>query len=794
MLGIILLLVVVSFGVGGTGWYALYRWGALLLCLGGVGFTLNYGMRQIRKATQRDWNALITQEVIGSIQDAIVVVDAQEKMLYANHAFEALTGYTFEEIKGQSSRSMVHPGQLQERDPDEIIRQVIQGQSQEADWQVRRKDGSFVWLNITTHRLYDAVTQEVYVMGIGRDISQAVDHQAALEEEKRKFEFFVESLPHLMWIYEPNGRFTYVNGKLRRFFQNEDGQGVDNLEESVWLNSIHLDDRPQVLQVHAEVAERGEPYSFDARLWKAAEARYVWVRFQGVPLLSEKGEIQKWYGTGTEIDQLMITRQRLDDRERLYRSLVESQSTFFMRLRPDGSYAFANSALVKKFYPEGGTEHSMGMDLIHADDLGIALEVGEWCVENLYQMREVILRKQLPTGAWAYVEWEFMGMYDEGKDEIFVQGIGRDITERYQIEQERKTLSLIVENTDHGVVVLDQDVCITWANQAFSDISGYRLDQLVGRHPADLLVGPLTPKEDIARVDAALEAGEPLHMELIKYNSQGQPFWAEFFLQPIRDERGKLVSYFALERNISEEKRQRLELQQVAQELAHRNERLSDFAYQVSHDLRGSLANIKGMAQIVLEDVGQYLEPNVMRHLQNAIAQLEHVILDMQRNLDTPMLASEPWQTTSFQEVYEMALQQLSIELSQTPIEWKLDFSRGPLIHAPLAYVQSMLYNFISNAIKYRSPERSLIISLASWADGSNLTFEVKDNGRGLDLDKVKEKLFRLRSRFHSDVEGTGMGLYLVRQHVEQLGGNIEVESAPDQGATFRVSLPHSAA
>ena len=106
--------------------------------------------------------------------------------------------------------------------------------------------------------------------------------------------------------------------------------------------------------------------------------------------------------------------------------------------------------------------------------------------------------------------------------------------------------------------------------------------------------------------------------------------------------------------------------------------------------------------------------------------------------------------------------------------------------------LQSILYNLLSNAIKFRSPERNLKVIATSHSHNGKAVLEITDNGLGFDTKLHKDKMFKLYTRFHTHVEGRGLGLYLIKAQVEVLHGVIEVESVPGRGSTFRVIIPLS--
>jgi len=105
------------------------------------------------------------------------------------------------------------------------------------------------------------------------------------------------------------------------------------------------------------------------------------------------------------------------------------------------------------------------------------------------------------------------------------------------------------------------------------------------------------------------------------------------------------------------------------------------------------------------------------------------------------------------------------------------------------SYFHSILYNLISNAIKYRSPKRDLVIEITTFREGNYAGIKIKDNGIGIDLERFKDKVFMLYQRFHLEVEGRGLGLYMVRSQVQTLNGSVDIESQPDQGTQFTITF-----
>jgi signal transduction histidine kinase len=140
----------------------------------------------------------------------------------------------------------------------------------------------------------------------------------------------------------------------------------------------------------------------------------------------------------------------------------------------------------------------------------------------------------------------------------------------------------------------------------------------------------------------------------------------------------------------------------------------------------------------------------------------------------------------NFSQEIELIKSNLEKEILETQCEILEYFQEVPSIISVKTYIDSILFNLISNAIKYRSPDRTLSIAVRTFIVDDYVCLEVQDNGLGFDLTKYGKDVFSLYKRFHTHTEGKGLGLYLVKMQVLALGGKVEVISVPDQGSTFR--------
>lgn len=233
------------------------------------------------------------------------------------------------------------------------------------------------------------------------------------------------------------------------------------------------------------------------------------------------------------------------------------------------------------------------------------------------------------------------------------------------------------------------------------------------------------------------------------------------------------------------------ELEKSNRHLKKLNTDLDHFVYAASHDLKSPVNNVEGLFQLIRmeTDMGQVPDKDLLDKVQLSIdrihatiSNLTHVIRVQQNNYDD--LAE-----LRFESLLNEILQDNERLIAQRPVSFVNQFEVETVNYSQTG-LKSILYNLVTNAVKYASPERDPVINISTQRDSKGaVVLAVKDNGMGMDLERNGTKLFTLFKRFHTQVEGTGIGLYMIKKLVEEKGGSIQVESQPGQGSVFYVTL-----
>ncbi|MDF2434299.1 MAG: hypothetical protein JWP44_3930 [Mucilaginibacter sp.] len=436
---------------------------------------------------------------------------------------------------------------------------------------------------------------------------------------------------------------------------------------------------------------------------------------------------------------------------------------------------------------------SIWYDHIHPDDKERVLKSIYTIVDNNSTNNWIQEYKYLKAdGDIAYViDRGFVIRNEDGKGYRMV-GAMQDVTKQKEEELSLKLLESVITNTKDSIMVSEAEATgesgsqIVYVNDAFTKMTGYSSDEVIG-NTSRILQGDKSDPVELKKLNEALWSGQSYEVTTINYKKSGEEFWINFSVSPVVNKEGKITHFVSIQRDITTRKKEEAQLKLFAADLYKRNQELQQFGYVVSHNLRSPVANIMGITSLLEMDKD---DPETVEKcagdLKTSVSRLDSVIRDLSKILS----ATDG----------SVALNKESINLTDLLIDIKADLKEaiiysGAHIELPeathilfthKAYIYSIFYNLVSNAIKYRS-ERPPDIKIAINTNTQFTIITVSDNGIGIDLDKHTDDLFKPYKRFNLQVEGKGLGLFLVKSHVETLNGKIMIESKVGRGTIFTI-------
>jgi len=325
-------------------------------------------------------------------------------------------------------------------------------------------------------------------------------------------------------------------------------------------------------------------------------------------------------------------------------------------------------------------------------------------------------------------------------------------------------------------------------NPAITEILGYTHAELLHRpiydflHPED--------REFTAKQYELLRTAKPPNDFENRYLTKGgQVIWLSWILVPHPE--SELI--FAVAKDITTKKLEELNQAQIIEKLSIYQQRFKDLVYTALHDLRSPAGNMLSIFDIydgLKTPIAPYTEP--LAHLKTSIADLKLKMDDYLDRLIKETKENQVYAEVNLGQALSRAMASLSALIAESQTTIAADLSPGETIYFDEAYLESIFLNLISNSIKYARPGIAPVIEVLSKSAANHHEIVVKDNGRGFDLEKHKDRIFQPQQRFHSLREGKGLGLYLVKKHLLSTGGDITVNSQPDRGTTFTLFFKKS--
>jgi PAS domain S-box-containing protein len=362
-----------------------------------------------------------------------------------------------------------------------------------------------------------------------------------------------------------------------------------------------------------------------------------------------------------------------------------------------------------------------------------------------------------------------------------------DITERRRAETVQQEMAALVESAEDAILTKSLDGTIRSWNPAAERLLGYRAEEMIGQ-PVTRLLPEDRQDEESMIIDRIKQGQRVAHFETIRRRNDGSLIDVSLTISPIRSRFGAVIGASKIMRDIGEGRRRDEELRRRNAELQQINKELDDFVYTASHDLRSPLTGISSVTQWILDDDLSMTAESRSRLslIQGRIERMQNLLTDI-RDYARAGQFSAPSGT-------RMTAAQLIAEVASTiHIPPGFSVTCDPLL-AHIAIVRTPLaqifHNLIGNAIKHHDRDAGNVI-VEAHSSGEWIRFWVVDDGPGV-AEPYREEIFEMFKTLKSrdQVEGSGMGLAIVRKLVEKMGGQCGVDAAEGRGARFWFDWP----
>lgn len=634
--------------------------------------------------------------------------------------------------------------------------------------ELRRDDDGKYWLNVTVQ---DITEQKA----IDREIELSIERFRMVEMATNDVIWDLDfDTDQLVWAPSLERVFGYAYKNSR------------NYQLKWWEAKIHPEDAQRVLHSLYKHQHSGEKIWSEQYRFQHADGSYRDVLDRGYTVFDSAGQPLRLIGSMQDISETVNHQRQIAEYADRLEGMVNSITDAFFTLDKHWHFSYLNP-VAETIFSRGGTS-SRNKSI---------WEVFPELVKSDFERairKSASAHKSQQFTFLLFDRWFAFNIYPQQRG---LSVYARDVTAKKQEEERLRLLETVITNSNDAVLITEAEPIngvgprILFVNEAFTRMTGYTAAEVIGKTPR-LLQGPDTDRKALDKIRAALENWEPVEVEIINYRKDGTPFWSNFSIVPIADEKGWYTHWISVQRNVTARKAAEVAQKQLNEELMKQNYGLEQFSYITSHNLRAPVANLLSILDLLDRDqLENSTNKELIEMIEVSAHRMDETLNELIKVLKIKGETNPEMEVVSLKKVFNRVLDNIGILLQEADGEIVTRFEPEELVYTP-SHIENIMLNMLTNAIKYRAKNRKLKIELSSTSVDEFVVLTFKDNGLGIDLNRYQSRLFGMYQRFHNNADSRGLGLYIVHAQVQALGGRIEVDSQVDVGTIFRVYLKKS--
>ena len=400
------------------------------------------------------------------------------------------------------------------------------------------------------------------------------------------------------------------------------------------------------------------------------------------------------------------------------------------------------------------------------------------------------IRNQARDGSYFWVSMTVASLLDKAGKPVKFVGVRQNITRMKKAEAQLQFQAHILANVNDAVISTDAHGHINYWNQGAEQLYQMSASAVLGKSLSDVYTPIWITDEDKQDARVAISLQGYHRAELIHRLSNGREFFVETNTQRIKNEEGELQGLIVVARDITERKQAEKNLQTTLYELEQRNSEMDNYVYKVSHDLRAPLTSMLGLINLTRQETDEQNKEEYLKLIEGRVLRLDQVIQSILQH--GKLLNKEiEYLPINWKELIHNCTADLQHYANRDKVRVSVEADENVPFYSDAFRVTLIVRNFLSNAFKYadlRKENNHLHFVIETAEERS--VIKVEDNGIGIDP-TVLPDVFNMFFRAETTVEGSGLGLYIVKQAVDRLGGTVAVASQKGEGTTFTIELPN---
>lgn len=551
-------------------------------------------------------------------------------------------------------------------------------------------------------------------------------------------------------------------------------------------------DREQIRVSVEEGMRTGKPWHVESKLITAT-GREIWVRSIGQAEMRD-GKCIRLYGAIQDINVRKIYQEQL----KFHSYMLDQIGQAVIAINPENKIIYWNKAAEDLYLWK--QEEVIGKNVLEATPSPDYKEEASKIIANLqrgekYIGESLVMNKKGETFTVGVVN---VPVFDEAGNIQSVVGISHDITKEKEAQQKLRDSEMqarlladfyktLVENQSIYIIKTDVHGNYTFVNEFFKK-TFLKEDDVIGKNVLQSII-PDDHKSCVEAVNHCIaNPGQSFPVVIRKPSNHGEIYTSKWEFKALFDADGNFTEMLCVGVDFTELIKKQEHLEKLLDITANQNKKLLNFNYIVSHNIRSHVANLLGLTSYIdLNNVEQ--RSNFLSMIKETAESLDDTIQNLSQILD--IQENKDLKYTHIPLKSEIIRIKSGIQLlfDRAGADCIIDIADEETVYANQAYLESILLNLMTNAIKYRSETRSTVIKFGLLKNKVSKTITVSDNGRGLDMSRARDKIFGMFKTFHGNKDAKGMGLFITKAQVEAMGGTIEIDSEINVGTTFKINL-----
>ncbi|MCF8253652.1 MAG: PAS domain S-box protein [Bacteroidia bacterium] len=531
--------------------------------------------------------------------------------------------------------------------------------------------------------------------------------------------------------------------------------------------------------------KKGIPGTFNLLNYKK-DGKSFWNKLTITPLKNEHGKISHWLGSILDITLIKKQQNDLIASENKFRNLVQNASLGILMIGKKG-FVFVNETICNLTqYDETELYHIPIQNIIHPGDLTQFIQKLDDLMTGLVQETNQEIRLISKSGDIIHID--IFGSKTLFQGEPTMMGSVIDRTNKKLSEEKIRKFSHAIQQSGTSIIITDLDGNIEYVNPAFTKASGYTEVEVIGKNPRILKSG-LSAPETHNNLWEKLKNNEQWKGIFCNKRKNGELYFEQATISPVFDKEGNKTNYIGVKEDITQLIELEKEKEKLVDELMKNYKDLKQFSFIISHNLRAPLSNLLGIIDLVDPNtINDETLSTLFNGFKKSTLKLDETVNDLNKSLVLRETTLNKYEPINFEEIIEKVKTNLSTQILNSNANIICSFTLlSDNFLLIKSYLENIFLNLIANAIKFSKPNISPKIEITTFMVKNNLHLQIKDNGIGMDINKVKDRLFGLYQKFSKESNSKGLGLYLVKSHVLAMNGKITAKSEIGEGTTFEI-------